>query len=121
MEYARRLNQAFPGTRISGENYPPPPLNALLSSLLQFVFFAGLICNIFGSHFLPPAAAQWAQNNRGLCIAIPLFANMFAGQLVATGAFEVTYNGIPVFSKLENGQMIDYPQLQRLIQQVVNA
>eukprot|EP00667_Euglena_gracilis_P023832 EG_transcript_27116 len=121
MEYARRLHEAFPGTRISGENYPPPPLNAFLSSVLQLAFFVGLILNMFGSHLLPPAAAEWVQNNRGLCIAFPLFANVFAGQLMTTGAFEVTYNGLPVFSKLQEGRMVEFPELVRLLRQVQGA
>jgi len=120
-ELSRRLQQAYPNLKVTGENYPPPPLNASLATMCQLLFFAALAANLAGSWFLPPAAAQWVQDNRMASIAIVFMANMMAGNLMNTGAFEVSYNGRPVFSKLEAGQMAEYPALMELVRRAVEA
>lgn len=37
--------------------------------------------------------------------------NLASGNLLNTGAFEVSYNGVPVWSKIETGR---FPQLDEL-------
>ena len=38
-------------------------------------------------------------------------ANGLVGNLMATGAFEISYNGEQVYSKLETGRMPSLPEL----------
>mmetsp|Transcript_17097 Transcript_17097/g.30524 ORF Transcript_17097/g.30524 Transcript_17097/m.30524 type:complete len:97 (-) Transcript_17097:611-901(-) len=90
-----------------------------LSGVLQMVFMFGLLGNLIGPYILPEAAGQWIQENRTLCIMTVLVSNFMAGQLMATGAFEVEYNGLPVFSKLKTGHMIDFQELARLMDQTM--
>eukprot|EP00667_Euglena_gracilis_P019228 EG_transcript_20579 len=116
-DYAQRLGKAFPGMRITGDAYPPSQIMSLLSTACQFLFFGGILSNLLGSLVLPPAVAQWLKDHRLLSLAVPMAANVAAAQLVVTGAFEVTYNGLPIFSKLQEGRMIGFKELQGLIEQ----
>lgn len=38
--------------------------------------------------------------------------NLIAAQLLNTGAFEVTYNGTPVWSKIDQGRFPQMPELK---------
>ena len=79
MEYAHRLRHAFHDVQIEGENFPPSPLNAALSGLLQMVFMVGLMANLLGTYVLPTPIAEWITQNRGMCILLVLASNFMAG------------------------------------------
>lgn len=42
-------------------------------------------------------------------------ANMIEGQLVSSGAFEISLNNIPLWSKLETGRIPQPPELFQII------
>jgi selT/selW/selH-like putative selenoprotein len=85
------------------------------------VFMVGLMANLLGTYVLPTPIAEWITQNRGMCILLVLASNFMAGQLLATGAFEVSYNGVPVFSKINTGYLVGFPELKRMIDQVRDA
>lgn len=41
--------------------------------------------------------------------------NAIEGQLVSTGAFEISFNDVPVWSKLETGRIPQPPELFQII------
>jgi predicted Rdx family selenoprotein len=42
--------------------------------------------------------------------------NTIEGQLIATGAFEISFNDVPVWSKLETGRIPQPPELFQIIE-----
>ncbi|KAK3586642.1 hypothetical protein CHS0354_024248 [Potamilus streckersoni] len=48
----------------------------------------------------------WAtQNKIYACLMIFFISNAIEGQLISTGAFEISFNDVPVWSKLETGRI----------------
>jgi len=109
---------------IHGENYPlSPAVQALATGagLLQicgvsFVFMGGRLFSMMG---IPtPAWFTWMQDNKMMAIGSLFLINSVVQSQTATGAFEITYNGTPIFSKLERKRM---PNLQEIMQNLKAA
>jgi len=49
------------------------------------------VCQALG--ITKPAALGWAQNNKVTVVIMTFLASSMAGQLTATGAFEISYGG----------------------------
>mmetsp|Transcript_865 Transcript_865/g.2465 ORF Transcript_865/g.2465 Transcript_865/m.2465 type:complete len:96 (-) Transcript_865:132-419(-) len=73
------------------------------------LFFGDTIFRWLGME--PPQAWTQIKSNPALLIGAYFMLNMVYSQIISTGAFEITYNGGLVFSKLEAGRM---PSLQEL-------
>lgn len=50
------------------------------------------------------------------CILIFFVTNMIEGQLISTGAFEVSLNDMPIWSKLESGRLPNPNELHQIIE-----
>ncbi|MGG2299895.1 Rdx family protein, partial [Aeromonas veronii] len=50
------------------------------------------------------------------CILIFFTTNMIEGQLISTGAFEVSLNDMPIWSKLESGRLPNPNELHQIIE-----
>jgi len=105
---------------IHGTIYAPHYLNSILSQLCQYLFFCGLFLLLAGdavfSHLqftFGLRAVNWMKANYGICLMGLMALNWLSGQLLATGAFEVYYNDILVFSRLESGAVPDVDYLLR--------
>ncbi|MBN3308552.1 SELT protein, partial [Amia calva] len=123
-EYTRVLNQRYPDIRIEGENYLPLPIYRHIASFLSIFKLAviGLIIlgkdpfAIFGIQ--APGLWQWGQENKiYACMMVFFLSNMIENQCMSTGAFEITLNDVPVWSKLESGHL---PSMQQLVQILEN-
>uniref|UniRef100_A0A3Q3ARN7 Selenoprotein T n=1 Tax=Kryptolebias marmoratus TaxID=37003 RepID=A0A3Q3ARN7_KRYMA len=118
-EYTQALYQRYPDIRIEGENYLPIPVYHIASFLSMFkLLVIGLIIigrdpfAFFGMQ--SPGIWQWGQENKiYACMMVFFFSNMIENQLMSTGAFEITLNDVPVWSKLESGHL---PSMQQLVQ-----
>jgi len=65
-----------------------------------------------------PAVYTWAVENKIYASLILFFlSNAVETQLISTGAFEVTFNDVPVWSKLETGRI---PSPQEFFQIIDN-
>ncbi|RDD37840.1 Selenoprotein T [Trichoplax sp. H2] len=65
-----------------------------------------------------PSIYLWANENKiTACMIIFFLLNSLEQQLLSTGAFEVTLNGINVWSKLNSGRLPSADELQQIIQQ----
>ncbi|KAK7945657.1 hypothetical protein WMY93_001385 [Mugilogobius chulae] len=61
-----------------------------------------------------PGIWEWGQTNKiYACMMVFFLSNMIENQLMSTGAFEITLNDVPVWSKLESGHL---PSMQQLVQ-----
>ena len=79
---------------------------------MQLTFFGGLAVSFVGKAALPPKAAEFLEQNQLQTLGALFMCSMMSGQLLNTGAFEITYNGTPVWSKLETGRL---PNLEELV------
>ena len=104
---------------VRGENYPvayPLQMLATLAGLLQtfsmlFVFFGGRIFTSMGME-QPPSWYETITKNKLAFIGSTMLLNSFVQNFVQSGAFEIYYNGTPVYSKLESGKM---PTIEMII------
>jgi len=111
-QYRQLLNQRYPSLRIEGTNYPPTALKFGLAQALSVLKIVAIILVALGRNpfdyfgMETPQFFTWALNNKiYACMMLFFVSNMVEGQLVATGAFEVFYNDIPVWSKLQAGRI----------------
>mmetsp|Transcript_17711 Transcript_17711/g.29550 ORF Transcript_17711/g.29550 Transcript_17711/m.29550 type:complete len:109 (+) Transcript_17711:235-561(+) len=101
--------------RFSGGVRHPGDLRVAAAQVLQLAFFGGLAISIMGKNFLPATAAEFISNNQLLTFGVLFGCNMLAGKLVNDGAFEMSYNGQLVWSKLETGRFPSIPELSDLL------
>jgi len=111
-QYRQLLNQRYPSLRVEGVNYPPGALKFGLAQALSVLKVILIILIAVGRNpfdyfgIATPQYFIWALNNKiYACMMLFFLSNMVEGQLVATGAFEVFYNDIPVWSKLQAGRI----------------
>uniref|UniRef100_A0A8B9JH79 Selenoprotein T n=1 Tax=Astyanax mexicanus TaxID=7994 RepID=A0A8B9JH79_ASTMX len=123
-EYTRVLAQRYPDIRIEGENYLPQPMYRHFASFLSIFKLAviGLIVVgkdpfvLFGVE--TPGLWAWGQENKiYACMMVFFLSNMIENQCMSTGAFEISLNDVPVWSKLESGHL---PSMQQLVQILEN-
>jgi selT/selW/selH-like putative selenoprotein len=63
-----------------------------------------------------PSWFTWLVNNKLYgCLMIFFISNAFETQLISTGAFEISLNNMPVWSKLESGRIPQPPELFQII------
>ncbi|XP_076304417.1 selenoprotein T isoform X1 [Tachypleus tridentatus] len=63
----------------------------------------------------PPFYSWMMQNKMYACLMSFFLGNTIEGQLLSTGAFEISFNGVPVWSKLESGRIPSPPELFQII------
>lgn len=113
------FGQSLPVTLV---NHPPPPTQALLAQLVlltQFVLAAVVLSGPQAAPYLarigivlPPETWQAVQEKKvGILMGAWFIGNTVRQNLLGTGAFEVSYDGTPIFSKLDTGRMPTLPEL----------
>lgn len=122
-QYAAILHQKYPEISVEGDMYPPPDYKVMLARAMGAVKMLLIICilgsvNIF--NFLGLQEPSWwtwcTRNKLYSCIMIFFVCNAVEGQLLSTGAFEISLNDIPVWSKLETGRIPQPPELFKIIE-----
>ena len=66
-----------------------------------------------------PAVLATLQNNKMQTVLFLFFVSSFSQKLLVTGAFEVSYNGQLIFSKLESGQVPSGPMIEDMLNRVM--
>ncbi|CAK9806571.1 Thioredoxin reductase-like selenoprotein T [Anthophora quadrimaculata] len=116
-EYVSILQQKYPELQIGGENYIPSENKLIFAKTFSFLKIALLVLIISGFDFAELGESslwQWCINNRFYsCIMIFFIFNTIEGYFMSSGAFEIHFNDVPVWSKLETGRI---PQLFELFQ-----
>ena len=110
-DYARALRGQFPHAKLRGDFYHPGELKMGLAQLLQLTFFGGLALSLVGRGILPERHAKFIETNQMPILGVCFLCNMVSGNMLNTGAFEIKYNGQPVWSKMETGR---FPQMDEL-------
>jgi len=126
-EFANIIRQRYPSLLVEGDNYPPPLVRAYLAQGLSILKLVVIVVVFSGQNPFPalnmntPAVLVWAhQNKLYACMMTFFLSNMIEGQLISTGAFEVSFNDVPVWSKLENGRVPSAPELFQIIDTQMN-
>ncbi|KAJ8921102.1 hypothetical protein NQ315_015900 [Exocentrus adspersus] len=123
-QYATLISQKYPHILVDGANYDPPGLNMFISRAIGALKMVVIFCilggvNIF-QYINQPAPSWWSwctENKVYACAMLFFLGNLIEGQLVQSGAFEITLNDVPVWSKLETGRI---PQPAELFQIIDN-
>jgi len=122
-QFAQLVRTHYPGMEVVGENYPPPPTKALLARILSMVKMALLVCLLFGQNpfalfnIPTPAAFSWAlQNKMYACLMVFFFSNSLESYLISTGAFEISVDDIPLWSKIETGRLPSANEFVQMLQ-----
>lgn len=119
-EYSRAISQLYPDIHIKGENYPPAPFNRCVGHLISYLKLLSILLIVSGQNpFVllgldTPRAWTWSQDNKIFsCLMAFFLCNMMETHFLSTGAFEVTLNDVPVWSKLQSGYV---PNIQEIFQ-----
>ncbi|XP_033227790.1 thioredoxin reductase-like selenoprotein T homolog CG3887 [Belonocnema kinseyi] len=123
-EYVGILRQKYPELQIYGENYNPPGYSILMAKFLGIAKILIIVLILSGVNIFQwigqpaPFVWQWCIDNRlYACILLFFMSNAVEGQMISSGAFEIHFNDVPVWSKLETGRI---PQPQELFQIIDN-
>ena len=105
------LEDEFPHqVNITGGNQPIEPIIQLILNLLSLVQMLTLACAIFGDKVWlgrqPPSLYYTIKGyGFGWVICVFWIIPQILNKWIITGAFEVTVDGVLIFSKLERGHM----------------
>lgn len=123
-QFAYAIQQKYPDITIQGDNYPPTQLNASLAQAISLLKFIIIILIVSGQNpftwlrMEAPNIYTWAIENKiYACIILFFICNAVENTLISTGAFEVSFNDVPVWSKLETGRI---PSPQEIFQIIDN-
>jgi len=124
------IEQNFPELRgkVTGDNYPLPPIADLLLKILSLVQFAGMAVAMMGENIFRligmSRSPSWyddvvKKNSVPLCIGLYLILPQILNGFVVSNAFEVILDGKEtIFSKIATGKM---PQAEDLIDTLTKA
>lgn len=123
-QFAHAIQQKYPDLMVEGDNYPPPPMKAYFTQFLSVLKLALIVLIVSGQNpfawfnMETPNVYNWGlQNKIYACMMLFFIGNAIEGQLISTGAFEVSFNDVPVWSKLETGRI---PSPQEIFQIIDN-
>ncbi|KAH0947714.1 hypothetical protein HN011_006885 [Eciton burchellii] len=129
-QYASILKEKYPELHIEGQNFNPSGYAMIVAKTIGILKLVIIILIISGFDFdlqIRPLLQirhllqirpvwQWCIDNRFYsCILIFLICNAIEGQLISSGAFEIHFNDVPVWSKLETGRIPQPPELFHII------
>ena len=122
-QFSQLVRTHFPAMEVVGENYPPPPAKAFIARIISMLKMVLLGCLLFGQNpftllnIPTPAAYSWAlQNKMYACLMVFFFSNSIESYLISTGAFEISVNDVPVWSKLETGRLPSANEFVQMLQ-----
>ena len=108
---------------VIGEHYPPSPPKAFLARILSVIKMILLICLLFSQNPFPymnlstPRIFHWAlQNKMYACLMIFFFSNSIESYLLATNAFEISINDVPLWSKIQTGRVPSANEFIQMLQ-----
>ncbi|CAG9799164.1 unnamed protein product [Chironomus riparius] len=122
-EYEHILLEKYPDIQVKGANYEPSGINMYLSKVLVVAKY--LLMALIGSSFdlfgffgmAQPMFWTWAIENKLFAIMMTFFfGNMLEAQLVSSGAFEISLNDIPIWSKISTGRIPSPQELFGIIE-----
>jgi selT/selW/selH-like putative selenoprotein len=122
-QFSQLVRINYPNMAIIEENDSPGPIKSLLARVLSIIKMALLICLLFGQNPFPllniptPRVYSWAlQNKMYACLIIFFLSNSLESYLISTGAFEISVDNVPLWSKLETGRIPSANEFIQMLQ-----
>lgn len=126
-QFAYAIQQKYPELIIQGDIYPPATVNTYLAHALSIAKMIFIIFIVSGQNPFTwlqvetPSVYTWAlENKMYACLFLFFISNAVEGQLLSTGAFEVSFNDVPVWSKLETGRIPSPQEIFQIIENHMN-
>jgi len=126
-QYAGILQQKYPDISISGDNFPPGGYRlqaAQIVSVCKFLLILMVLASFNPFPFFgldTPGWAAWMLENKiYACMMTFFLCNAVETQLISTGAFEISLNDMPVWSKIESGRIPQPGELFQIIDNHMN-
>jgi selT/selW/selH-like putative selenoprotein len=108
---------------VVGESHPSHPLKAFVARVLSIIKMALLVCLLLGQNpfallnIPTPRVYAWAlQNKLYACLMIFFLSNSIESYLISTGAFEITVDDVPLWSKMETGRLPSSNEFVQMLQ-----
>lgn len=121
-DYGNIIHEKYPEITVEGEHYNPPGYNMFIAKALGVGKMLVIICILTGINIfdyfgrVEPSWWKWCVEYKFYSSIMLFFlCNILEGQLVSTGAFEIYFNDVPVWSKLETGRIPQPPELFQII------
>lgn len=126
-EISKMLQVHYPQLRVEGEIHTPGWVKSQLVNLLFLSKSAALVMlymdiNPF-LYFQMETPRIWDYMTRSKIsssLIILSVANIVETNMMSTGAFEIFYNDIPIWSKIQTGRMPSAPELHQIVQSQVS-
>ncbi|UJR09617.1 hypothetical protein I4U23_013851 [Adineta vaga] len=122
-QFSELVRQHYPNMAVVGENYPQQPLKSFLARVISIIKMALLICLLFSQNpftllnIPTPRVYSWAlQNKMYACLMIFFLSNSLESYLISTGAFEITIDDVPLWSKIETGRIPSSNEFIQMLQ-----
>jgi len=118
------IQQRHPEVIVEGANFPPPFINTLIARVLTIAKFLLLGCIFMGINPMDYCGmghigyTSWTwinQNKIYASLMIFFLLNFVETTLLSTGAFEIYFNDVPVWSKIQTGRVPSPPELLQII------
>ncbi|XP_065644599.1 thioredoxin reductase-like selenoprotein T isoform X2, partial [Hydra vulgaris] len=126
-EYAHVVQQRYPHLSISGNNYPAPKVNNYIAKASNILKWSALAIITLGERVSfwqnlnipnPPEIYQWTQNHKIMsCVGVFFIGNTIENGLLQTGAFEIYFNDVLIWSKLKTQKL---PSVEELLLRIKN-
>lgn len=114
--------EKYPSLLVEGDAYPPPPPRMQLAhalSLLKLALIALVLLGVDPFSLMgaqTPVFFSWMVSNKLYsCLMLFFVCGAIESKLVSTGAFEIYFNDVRVWSKLETGRIPSPPELFQII------
>lgn len=116
------MHEKYPEIQIKGENFNPAGFNMYFSRFIMITKLVAILVimsnfDFWASFGMPvPTWWTWATSNKVYSSMMVFFlGNMIESQLISSGAFEISFNDVPIWSKLQTGRI---PAPQELFQAI---
>lgn len=138
-QYVQLLNEKYPFILVEGANYDPSWFYMVLVKIIVSINFAvmtfprvlltqgtlkmvAIMCILGGidvfNYLNQPQPSWWrwcTENKIYACMMLFFMSNLIEGQLLSSGAFEISFNNVPIWSKLESGRIPQPAELFQII------
>lgn len=121
-QYSQAIHDRYPDLLIRMHPHPIPPLRLYPAKLLGILKLLIIFCIVLTINPFPhlgiptPQIFQWALQNKVYASMMVYFlVGLVEGQLTSTGAFEISLNDMPVWSKLQSSRLPHPPELFQII------
>eukprot|EP01040_Poterioochromonas_malhamensis_P004999 gene4999-5361_t len=115
----RFVETQYPNVVVQGDIYPPPTYAILIAQIASYLWLGGIAMIFAGAAIFQalgikePEWLLWISKNRMQTFMGLFLLNNVANSMLATGAFEVYFQGDLVFSRLQSQR---FPNPQDVLQ-----